>query len=334
MPKTMKTLEDYIVPTQQKLFDALRKKHDASVIFCKKNYVLVRGEAPVLLLAHLDTVHKEPVRDLCESPDGNILMSPQGIGGDDRCGVYAINTVYERATVKPWLLFTCDEEIGGVGASTFCDHHSKKKFPAELDEMKFLVEIDRKGANDAVYYSCENEEFEKYITSKGFETEYGSFSDISLVAPEIGVAAVNLSSGYYNAHMQHEYINRKELEATIERVLSIVADAVNPDTPVYEYTESTALDDGWGPYFDYYYGRGCLQGNKKKDAEIIAIEEDPYLKAIPAEIREAYATLMDFYTVEELEAIREENGDEFINILCEGEIGECYGVVEDSEEVL
>lgn len=43
---------------------------------------------------------------------------------------------------------------------------------------------------------------------------------------------------------------------------------------------------------------------------------------------------MDFYTVEELEAIRAENGDEFINILYEGEIGEYFGTVEDSEEVL
>ena len=67
-----------------------------------------------------------------------------------------------------------------------------------------------------MYYDCDNPEFEAYITSKGFETQCGSLSDISYVAPELGVAAVNLSSGYYNAHTQHEYINRKHLNATVK----------------------------------------------------------------------------------------------------------------------
>ena len=83
--------------------------------------------------------------------------------------------------------------------------------PTELDALKFLVEIDRKGANDAVYYDCDNPDFEEYITGKGFQTAIGSFSDISLLAPELGVAAVNLSSGYYNAHTLHEFINVNEL---------------------------------------------------------------------------------------------------------------------------
>ena len=138
-----------------------------------------------MLLAHLDTVHKEPVKHICRTENGNILMSPQGIGGDDRCGVYALTAVYEQSQVKPWLLFTCDEEIGGVGAEAFCAKHKAGKTPKELDEMKLLIEIDRKGRNDAVFYDCDNPEFEKYITGKGFETEWGSFSDISYVAPEL-----------------------------------------------------------------------------------------------------------------------------------------------------
>ena len=114
----MKPLEHYLTQTQKELFDMLRTKYRtcADTFVLKGKYLLVKGEAPVMLLAHLDTVHKERVKTICRSDNGNILMSPQGIGGDDRCGVYALNAVYEQAKVKPWLLFTCDEEIGGVGA--------------------------------------------------------------------------------------------------------------------------------------------------------------------------------------------------------------------------
>ena len=201
----MKNLEDFIKPTQKELFNLIRKKYRGEAIVRMDSYILVPGEAPIMLLAHLDTVHKKPVKHICKSAKGNILMSPQGIGGDDRCGVYALVKSRQAAPIKPWLLFTCDEEIGGLGADTFVDDYVKGKMPKSLDELKLLVEIDRKGYNDAVYYNCDNPKFEEYITSKGFVTAEGSFSDISIVAPELGVAAVNLSSGYYNAHTLHEF---------------------------------------------------------------------------------------------------------------------------------
>ena len=146
-------------------------------------------------------------------------MSPQGIGGDDRCGVFALVKIYLSAQVKPWLLFTCDEEVGGLGAQYFCQLHSQGLLPNELDALKFIVEIDRKGKNDAVYYDCDNPDFEAYIAGKGFTTALGSFSDISLIAPELGVAAVNLSSGYYNAHTLHEFINVKEVHDKVFQLL-------------------------------------------------------------------------------------------------------------------
>ena len=243
----MKILEDFLRPTQDELFGMLCKMFEEKAICRKHDFILVRGEAPIMLLAHLDTVHENPVEDICTTADGNILMSPQGIGGDDRCGVYALTNAYEAALKKPWLLFTCDEEIGGCGADAFCEVHQEGKLPKELDLLKMLVEIDRRGSEDAVYYNCDNKEFEAYITGKGFKTEFGSFSDISYVAPELGTAAVNLSSGYYNAHTQHEFINRQHIEAVIEKVNEIVAEAAQPDFPRYEYiTRSVDSEENAG----------------------------------------------------------------------------------------
>lgn len=323
----MRPLEDFITPTQKGLYNKLRKIYAGKALACKNSYVLVRGEAPIMLVAHLDTVHKEPVREICKTNNGNILMSPQGIGGDDRCGVYALCAVYEQAPVKPWLLFTCDEEVGGVGAEQFCTKHKLGKLPPEVDGMKLLVEIDRKGKDDAVYYDCGNDEFEEYITSKGFKTQWGSFSDISYIAPELGVAAVNLSSGYYNAHTQHEYINRKHLNATVQKVLSIVADAAKPEFPKYEYVESVSFGygGGWGKY-DYWGGWGKTTISTTKKSSSVETDEDKFLKQIPEEIREEYAALLDFYSMSELEKLRGENGDWVIIEMFETEFGswECY----------
>lgn len=319
----MKNLEYFLTPTQDKLFKLLSKMYPGAVV-SKGNYILVPGEAPVMLLAHLDTVHKEPVKTICKSDGGGILMSPQGIGGDDRCGVYAIVTVHARAEVKPWLLFTCNEEVGGKGANVFCGHHSKGKLPDDLDGLKALIEIDRKGRNDAVYYDCANTEFEEYITGKGFHTEFGSFSDISVVAPELGVAAVNLSSGYYNAHTLHEYIDRKQLNSTVNKVLQIVTDAAAPEFSKYEYIEAYHFGrfGGLGYYgyggWDYRYGE--LGGS------------DVDLTKIPKDIRDEYEMLLDYYTPEELDELRAEQGDRVIPMLAESEFGEDYLAWRDDKE--
>lgn len=321
----MKYLESYLRPTQPELYAQLRKMFPSN-ISCKGKYILVKGEAPVLLVAHLDTVHKKPVNTICTSQDGNILMSPEGIGGDDRCGVYALVAVHAQSAVKPWLLFTCDEEIGGVGASAFCAMFKKKKLPKALSSLKMIVEIDRKGQNDAVYYDCGNDEFEAYITSKGFVTAYGTFSDISFIAPELGVAAVNLSSGYYDAHTQHEAINRAHLENTIKRVLEIVKDASNPEFPKYAYIEAPASFDewGWAGYFRDYYGDAKVTqtvGKKKRACYIPS-----------AEYAAIYMDLLDVFCEEELEEYVDMYGEYVLEELWENEIGRFLGCESDSEE--
>ncbi|MBQ3725784.1 MAG: M28 family peptidase [Selenomonadaceae bacterium] len=234
----MTSLEDFLRPSQKQLFKRLVKKFKGKTLISKGNFILVHGQAPVMLVAHLDTVHEEPIKDICVSADGNILMSPQGIGGDDRCGCFALVKVYRLSKIKPWLLFCCDEEIGGLGAKKFCLAHQQHQLPKEINDLKFLVELDRKGSRDAVYYHCDNPDFEAYISGKGFKTAQGSFSDISVIAPELGIAAVNLSCGYYAAHTRHEYINRSQLDDVIHKVVDIVADSSRHDFTKFNYRES------------------------------------------------------------------------------------------------
>jgi hypothetical protein len=204
-----------------------------------KGFIYAKGTIPVLLVAHLDTVHKHMPEIICYSHNNRILMSPNGIGGDDRCGVYMIMEIAK--THKCHILFTEDEECGGIGATAFVDSDIKP-------DVNYIIEFDRKGSNDAIFYNDSNEEFQKYITSFGFKTEFGSFSDISIIAPRLGISAVNLSSGYYNPHSKSEYIDILVVRKNIERAKNIVA----TKTDKFKYVEDKKYANF--DLFDYGFG--------------------------------------------------------------------------------
>ena len=308
----MTALEDFLRPTQKQLFKRLCKKFKGKTLISKGNFILVKGVAPVMLVAHLDTVHEQSVRDICLSADGNIIMSPQGIGGDDRCGVFALVKIHQLSKIKPWLLFTCEEEVGGLGAKKFCLAHSQHQLPNELDNLKFLIELDRKGSRDAVYYRCANPDFEEYITSKGFKTAQGSFSDISLIAPELGIAAVNLSSGYYSPHTLHEYITRSQLDAVIHKVVDIVSESSCDDLPKFDYRESLA------------HTTTTFNIRHYKNLSLIHEEQNTTPHNIPTEMLDIYEALLDFYSLRELESFRAEYGDNILNQIYNEEIAPFY----------
>jgi hypothetical protein len=174
---------------------------------------------------------------------GDTISSPQGIGGDDRNGVYSVLEVAKRYNCS--VLFCEQEEVGGVGAEKFI----KAKLAKSL-EFNYIIEFDRKGNNDAVFYNCDNPEFEEFITRDFYTTAYGSFSDISVLAPFFDCAAVNLSCGYYKAHTKDEYVVISEMETSIEEACNILARTTAEDK--FEYIEA---DYGYGSYYGYssYY---------------------------------------------------------------------------------
>lgn len=240
--------------TQEELKDSLPQKLlDAGYtdIVLGSGYIYATGDIPILLTAHMDTVHNEPVKDFYEFVDekGNhIISSPQGIGGDDRCGIYMILEIIKE--YKPFILFCEDEEIGGIGSDKFCAGDCIK----ELSELKYLIELDRANANDAVFYDCNNPDFTKFITeTTGYKEEYGSFSDISTLAPACGVAAVNLSCGYYHAHTLREEVNVEEMLNTVEVVKTLLITECEQFEYIERYKFSRSSYYGYGRYDDDDY---------------------------------------------------------------------------------
>lgn len=220
-----------------------------SVVY-EDGFIYAKG-SDVLLTAHLDTVHERiPWKINVERVSGKTkLSSPQGIGGDDRCGVYMILNILETTQLRPTILFCEDEEIGGVGSSKFC----RSEHVNDLKKCKFFIELDRANANDAVFYRCGNTQFQMFVTeTTGFKEAFGSFSDISHLSPATDVASVNLSCGYYQQHTLKEYVLFEEMLASIEATKKLIKAANKVEQ--FEYCEERSFDYGYG--YDYNFGGG------------------------------------------------------------------------------
>ena len=223
-----------------------------------RDYVIVRHDKfllgvpksnplPVMLVAHIDTVHKEPPPVVYHDQDHGVLWSPYGLGADDRAGVYALLSLSKQH--KPYLLFTDEEESGGGGAHNFLDI-----YPKAFADIKMIIQLDRRGIKDSVYYDNDSDDFQAYIDSFGFATEMGTFSDISIICPEWEVNGVNLSVGYFNEHRKEEFLVLSFLHETIKKVSTILSQ----DIPKYEYKEYISLYRGyWNNTVSYSSRKEC-----------------------------------------------------------------------------
>ena len=191
-----------------------------------KNYLIAEGDVPIALVAHLDTVHVvEPFQFFYDEKE-MVMWSPQGLGADDRAGVILILSILSEG-YRPHLIFTTGEEHGGIGANKLVKDYNEVPF-----NIDFMIELDRCGSEDAVFYNCMNHSFIDYICSFGFTFEEGSFTDICILGQNWNIAAVNLSVGYYNEHTKAEYWDLFEADDTITKVINILR-SKNSNTYIY-----------------------------------------------------------------------------------------------------
>ena len=205
-------------------------------------YIYSPGSVPIILTAHMDTVHEELPKEMIYK--SGTISSPQGIGGDDRCGIYMILELIK--THDCHILFFEDEEIGGLGSDKFIETEICKNLAGKIN---YAIELDRKGKNDAVYYRCDNYDFEDFVEEKFWKYSYGSFSDICNICPAIKCAGVNLSCGYYNAHTLIEYVVLSEMERAIGQVSKLIERSTDTQ---FEYIERKRCCNVYGKYSDWY----------------------------------------------------------------------------------
>ena len=251
----MKSFKDICKLSQPELKEYMQnflRNYKYSVVN-KDGFLYAKGDVPVLVVAHLDTVHKKLPAEIHEK--SGIIDSPHGIGGDDRCGIFIIMNLVKELHCS--VLLCEDEEVGGKGARAFIG----SEYVSSLD-VNYIVEFDRRGKDDAVFYQCDNKEFTKFITSTtGYKEANGSFSDISVIAPVAKLAAVNLSCGYYNAHTEKEYVVYKQMMNTLE----VAKKLIQTENKKFEYVRRAYE---WSSAFGNNYDRYSYQNtpNKKFDA--------------------------------------------------------------------
>ena len=207
----------------KKVLASYLKKHYKNPI-CTSKYIIAEGDIPVALVAHLDTVFKFPPEEVFFDQKKNVLWSPDGLGADDRAGVFAILQIL-RTGLRPHVIFTTDEESGGLGATAL------SLLDCPFKDLKYIIELDRRGSNDCVFYDCENPKFTEYVESFGFEWNFGTYTDICEFCPKWKIAGVNLSVGYRDEHSVSEVLFVGQLLSTIEKVKKMLADAGNIKTP-------------------------------------------------------------------------------------------------------
>lgn len=230
------------------LYNILKTKYYTNIID-NENYLYAIGNIPITLVAHLDTVFTHAPYNIFYDPHEKVMWSPDGLGADDRAGVFAILKIFQNLDEDnlPSIIFTHDEEKGALGAEALV-----KDIPKPLTRTNFILQLDRRGENDCVFYDCVNKKFIKYIESFGFKENMGSFSDISEICPAWGVAGANLSVGYYNEHTLTEILCVDYLYSTIEKVQKILSEETIP------YFKYKAAPRKFTPFFS-----SCVCGECK-----------------------------------------------------------------------
>lgn len=202
------------------LYKYLRENYGKENLIANKDYLVAEGDIPVCLIAHMDTVFPEAPYEFYFDREEMVMWSPQGAGFDDRTGIAIILQILMNG-YKPHVIFTSGEESGGIGARNLISNYPQ--IPFQL-KPKFLIELDRQGENDSVFYCCDNKHFEKYINSFGFKTATGTFTDISILMPAWDICGVNFSVGYWDEHTKLERLDVDVMNDTYEKIINILED--------------------------------------------------------------------------------------------------------------
>ena len=188
------------------------------------------GAFPVCVVAHMDTVHAITGHGIVPIEHGGritgldpVEMRQTGIGGDDKCGLYAA-LLMMRELESCRAVFTVDEEIGAIGA--------RRLDLDVLEGVGFLIQADRRGSADMVTRACgdvlASPAFIKAAARIGKKYGYrkceeGGLTDVQELVSRGGggCCALNLSAGYHRPHSSSEYVDLGHLSNCVGFMLSL-----------------------------------------------------------------------------------------------------------------
>jgi len=195
------------------------------------NILVIKGKTNMYpcVVSHMDTVHDfvpnfKVYKDI-DNDDVLFAMNGKqrvGIGGDDKCGVFAC--LYLLKTIPQIkVVFFSREENGCKGSMGV-----NKTFFANC---RYLIQLDRRGNKDFIQTYWGNKTVSHEFSSEvGFtkkkykyKNKTGTVTDVmKLWYNKVGVSCINLSCGYYNPHTDYEYISIKDLWHSVKFTEEII----------------------------------------------------------------------------------------------------------------
>jgi hypothetical protein len=224
----------------------------------------IEGNRRILLNAHMDTVGSAVPDVVEEQKDGKTVfrsINNQVIGGDDKCGVYAVlKCITNRTLTTPLSGLLCVAEETGLNGSDFAMSNHKDMF----DDVVFNITIDRRGCDEIITKNSDVQLCSDSMDTKlsewgkdfGLKTSTGSISDVSNIVKELHINGINLFAGYYNAHSGSEYVVFEELMQSVQFIEYLAPTLhtyfkLNPDTVKYKPTASYSWGGGVYSYANY-----------------------------------------------------------------------------------
>jgi len=183
------------------------------------NILVVKGQSEnkiyPCIVAHMDTVHSivDNFTIYSEEVNNSIRLfaksnkSKTGIGGDDKCGVFACLYMLKQLPSLKVVFFT-QEETGLKGSNNIAHGF--------FDDVSYIIQLDRRGSIDFIDKYIGDKTVSPDFTSEisnlkkdyGFKSTTGIITDsIHLWDEGIGISCVNISCGYYRPHSNNEYID-------------------------------------------------------------------------------------------------------------------------------
>lgn len=255
--------EQLCMLTQKELKATLAKflKTKYKKVVETKDYIYAIGNIPIALCAHMDTVFPKPPEknEIYYDRRKGVMWSPVGLGADDRAGIFSIIQIIKH-NFRPHIIFTTDEEKGCLGAGVLAG------IECPFDDLRYIIQLDRRGSDDCVFYECENFEFTDYVEKFGFVENFGTFSDIYDLCPAWGIAGVNLSIGYYNEHSAIETLHVNSMLNTIEKVEKMLS-VPKEKIPQFKFVYSKL-------YVKYMLGNSNMMCPSEEDYEDYYNDED------------------------------------------------------------
>jgi hypothetical protein len=210
----------------------LRKLKIPYTIDAAGNVLVTKGKTNLYpcVTSHMDTVHNfvDNFNIYTDVDDKDLLFAMSnkkrvGIGGDDKCGVFACLYLL-KVIPQIKVVFFSREENGCRGSRGI-----NKGF---FSDCQYLIQLDRNGKRDFIqtYWGSKtvSHEFASEIGLIKKEYKYknaiGTVTDVMrLWNDKVGISCVNLSCGYYKAHTAYEYISIKALWNSVKFTEAIVS---------------------------------------------------------------------------------------------------------------